>query len=124
MFAGIIRKLFCFLITGVGKSMNEENKHLTPYMSPLGAFCLALGTSVGWGSLVVTGSSYLAKAGLAGSIIGLLVAMVIMLVIARNYYYMMSCYPGSGGAYSYARELFGYDYAFLVAWFLILSFPA
>ena len=42
----------------------------------LGAFGLSVGTSIGWESFVVTGSNYLSKAGLLGSIIGILLGTV------------------------------------------------
>ena len=40
----------------------------------LGAFALSVGTSIGWGSFVVTGNNYLSNAGLLGSIIGIVIA--------------------------------------------------
>ncbi|MBQ9358964.1 MAG: APC family permease [Abditibacteriota bacterium] len=69
---------------------------LTPNLSPLGAWAFSIGTSIGWGSLVVS----------------------------RNYYYMMRCFPSAGGAYVYARECFGHDHGFLVSWFLALTYLA
>ena len=107
--------------------MSDNTNHktgLTPYMSPLGAWALALGTSVGWGSLIVTCNSYLSQAGPAGSIVGLLIGAMIMIVISRNYHYMIGCFPDAGGAYAYAKEVFGYDHGFLTAWFLCLTYLA
>ena len=101
-----------------------EERQLTPYLSPAGAWALAVGTSIGWGSLVVTANTYLKQAGPAGSVLGLLAGMFVMLVITRNYFYMMSCYPDAGGAYTFAKEMFGYDHGFLVAWFLCLTYLA
>ena len=95
---------------------------LQPYLSPAAAWALAVGTSVGWGSLVVTANTYLAQAGPLGSILGLLVGMALMLVISRNFFYMASRYPLAGGIYAYTREVFGYDRAFLVFWFLSLTY--
>ncbi len=97
---------------------------LTPYLSERAVWALALGTSVGWGSLVVTTNTYLAQAGPAGSILGLLVGALVMLAISRNYSYLMNRFPSSGGAYTYTKEVFGYDRAFLVAWFVILTYLA
>ena len=34
-------------------------QRLTPHLSPASAWALAVGTSIGWGSLVVTASGYL-----------------------------------------------------------------
>lgn len=38
-------------------------QRLTPHLSPASAWALAVGTSIGWGSLVVTASGYLSQAG-------------------------------------------------------------
>lgn len=42
---------------------NIPKNKLTPYLPARGAWALALGTSIGWGSMVVTSSSYLSQAG-------------------------------------------------------------
>jgi len=99
-----------------------KNSGLGAYMTPAGAWAFALGTSIGWGSLVITSSTYLLQAGPAGSAAGMLIGALIMLVIVRNYHYLMNCFPEAGGAYAYARDAFGYDHGFLVAWFLTLTY--
>ena len=104
--------------------MKDADKKLKPYLSPLGAWALAMGTTIGWGSLVVTSNTYLVQAGPLGSVLGLIVGAAVMLVIGRNYSYMMQCYPEAGGAYTFAKEVFGYDYGFLGAWFLCLTYLA
>ena len=109
------------------KDQNQNNAPkvgLQPYLSPAAAWALAVGTSVGWGSLVVTSNTYLAQAGPVGSILGLLISMVLMLVMCRNFFYMTSRYPRAGGIYDYTKEVFGYDRAFLVFWFLSLTYIA
>ncbi len=108
---------------GVDMSETERYK-LQPGLSPAGAWAFALGTSIGWGSLVVTANTYLAEAGPLGSTLGMVVGAVIMLIISKNYAYMMECYPECGGAYAFSREVFGYDHGFLAAWFLILTYLA
>ncbi len=99
-----------------------NNKGLKPYLSPLMVTAFSIGSAIGWGSLVVTSSNYLGKAGLAGSVVGLILSMFIMLIIARNYSYLTQIYPESGGAYAFSREIFGHDYGFITAWFLILTY--
>ncbi len=84
----------------------------------------SIGSSIGWGSFVVTSNNYLLKAGPAGSILGLLIGAAVMLIISQNYSYMMNKYPSAGGVYSYAKETVGYDYGFLLAWFLALTYIA
>ena len=102
----------------------STQRKLTKNLSPLGAWAFAIGTSIGWGSLVVTTNSYLGEAGPLGSVIGMVIGAVIMLIISKNYAYLMSSYPDSGGAYTYAKEIFGYDHGFLTAWFLALTYLA
>ena len=100
-----------------------ENKN--NYIGILGAFGLSIGTAIGWGSFVVTGTSFVSKAGPVGSIIGLIVGMLIMIVVAYNYHYMMNKYPDTnGGIYSFAKYTIGSDHAFLVSWFLIITYSA
>ena len=40
----------------------------------------------------------------------------------RNFSFMASRYPRAGGIYDYTKEVFGYDRAFLVFWFLSLTY--
>ena len=102
-----------------------ENKTSVKNISIFGAFALSIGTAIGWGSFVVTGSNYVSKAGPMGSMIGLLIGMLIMIVVAYNYHYMMNKYPGTnGGIYSFAKHTFGPDHAFLIGWFLIITYSA
>ena len=94
------------------------------YISPAGAWAFAIGTSIGWGSLVVTSNTYLSQAGILGSILGMVLGAAAMLIISRNYAYLMQCYPEAGGAYTYAKEVYGYDHGFLAAWFVSITYLA
>ena len=86
--------------------MQNERK-LTRNLSPLSAWAFSIGTSIGWGSLVVTSNHYLAQAGPLGSAIGMALGGLIMAVISENYAYLMNVYPSAGGAYTYASETLG-----------------
>ena len=72
----------------------------------------------------MTCSTYLAQSGPAGSVAGLILGSLVMLVIGWNYVYMMKCYPEAGGAYAFTREVFGHDHGFLAAWFLAMTYLA
>ena len=50
----------------------KESRQLRQDISPAGAWAFAIGTSIGWGSLVVTSNTYLSQAGIMGSVIDLL----------------------------------------------------
>ncbi|MCR5402249.1 MAG: APC family permease [Butyrivibrio sp.] len=93
-----------------------------PYLSPLAVWALSVGSAIGWGSLVVTSKSYLSQAGPMGSIIGLLIGFVMMLMVSSHYHFLANRYPSTGGLYNYVKEIFGYDRAFLIAWFMFLIY--
>ena len=103
--------------------MNTKNS-LQKHLSPAGVWAFAIGTAIGWGSLVVTASTYLAQAGPAGSVLGLIAGSVIMLVIAVNYSYLMRRSPDAGGAYAFTTEAFNHDFGFLASWFLSMTYLA
>ena len=47
-----------------------------------------------------------------------------MLMVASHYHFLANRYPGTGGLYNYVKYIFGYDRAFLVAWFMFLVYIA
>ncbi|MBQ9564007.1 MAG: amino acid permease, partial [Synergistaceae bacterium] len=97
---------------------------LSRYLSPVGVWALSFGCAVGWGAFIMPGTTFLPKAGPMGTVLGMILGTVLMLIIGYNYHYMMSRYGGSGGAFTYARETFGEDHGFLCAWFLVLTYVA
>ena len=103
-------------------SAPRQASALQPYLSPLAVWALSLGSAIGWGSLVVTSRTYLSQAGPLGSILGLLAGFVMMLMVSSHYHFLANRYPGTGGLYNYVKFVFGYDRAFLVAWFMFLVY--
>ncbi|MBE5957944.1 MAG: amino acid permease [Lachnospiraceae bacterium] len=99
-----------------------KNRQLLPYISPIGAWALSVGATIGWGLVVVLINNYLSVAGPVGSIIGLIIGFFVMLIISFNYYYLMKDSKESGGSYSYIKEYFDYDHGFLIAWFIMLTY--
>ncbi len=110
------------------RTMNQANqknsRKFAPYLTALGAWALAFGCSVGWGSFVMPGNTFLPLAGPVGSAIGLGLGAIVILIIAANYHFLMNRYPDAGGTYTYTKKAFGYDHGFLSAWFLILTYVA
>ena len=47
-----------------------------------------------------------------------------MLMVSSHYHFLGNRYPGTGGLYHYVKCLFGYDFAFLIAWFMFLIYIA
>ena len=71
---------------------------LRPYLSQRAVWALAVGTSIGWGSLVVMGTNYLTQGGPMDTIFGLLIGMALMLIFSRNFHYMANIYPEAGAS--------------------------
>ncbi len=105
-------------------SVPQKNNTFQPFLSPLMIVAFSIGTSLGWGSLVVTSNTYLKQAGPVGSTIGILIGMVIMLLVCRSYHYLANQYPNGTGVYAYTKTIFGYDRAFLISWFVFLLYIA
>ncbi len=105
------------------KAKNEKGR-LPRYLSPLNVWALSFGCAVGWGAFVMPGTTFLPIAGPFGTLLGMLLGGVIMLIIGVNYYYLMSRYPDAGGTFTYTKRVFGYDHGFLSAWFLVLVYMA
>ncbi len=103
-------------------SATNHTTELQPYLSPLAVWALSVGSAIGWGSLVVTSSSYLSQAGPLGSIIGLLIGFGMMLMVSSHYHFLANRYPGVGGLYNYVKNIFGYDFAFLIGWLMFLIY--
>ena len=103
-----------------------ENKIVSdvtkPYLSGLDVWSMAFGCMVGWGAFVMPGTTFLPIAGPIGTIIAMCISTLIMLIIGYNFSFLMNRNPGAGGVYSYTKEVFGRDHAFLSSWFLCLSY--
>ncbi len=106
------------------ESQNSDQNRLQRYITPLGAWALSLGCAVGWGSVVMPGTTFLPAAGPLGTALGIFVGMVVMFIIGVNYHYLMNKYPEDGGTMTYSIREFGYDHGFLSAWFLLLVYIA
>ena len=100
----------------------ERGKALDRYLSPIDVWAMAFGCMVGWGVFAMPGNTFLPVAGPAGTLIAMFIGMGIMLVIGRNFSYLMGRSSITGGVYSYTKEAFGRDHAFLCSWFLCLSY--
>ena len=95
---------------------------LSKYLTPLGTWALTVGCCIGWGSIVMPGTTFLPTAGPLGTVLAIVIGAIIMLLIAANYHYMINLYPDSGGAFTYTKKIFGFDHAFLCAWFLWIAY--
>lgn len=101
--------------------MNNEIK-LERKLKPINVWSLALGSIIGWGAFVMPGTTFLPKAGTMGTVIGMAVAALVMIIIGLNYGYMVQKYPVAGGEYTFTNNTFGRKAAYICGWFLGLSY--
>ena len=101
---------------------NTVTKPLDRYLSKTDVWGMAFGCMVGWGVFAMPGTTFLPVAGPAGTLIAMMIGMIIMLIISGNFAYLMRRSSMTGGVYSYTKEAFGRDHAFLSSWFLCLSY--
>ena len=106
------------------KLLNSGPGKLHSNFSPLGIWAFSVGTSIGWGSFIVTCSAYLQKAGILGTVFGLLIGMAVILVITWNLQYMINHSPDAGGIYTFEKKVGGKDLGFVAAWFVLLTYFA
>jgi amino acid transporter len=101
--------------------MNEERPELSKTLKPHWVWAIALGSAVGWGSMVLP-ADWLATAGPMGAALGLVIGGILMIIIAVSYGFMIENFPVSGGEFAYAYLGFGRDQAFVCGWFLTLGY--
>ncbi len=95
---------------------------LSAYVSPLMAFALCVGCTIGWGAFVMPATNLLPDCGPLGSLLGFSIGAILILVIACNYHYLINRCRDPGGAFAFARRAFGYDHSFLCGIFLVLTY--
>ena len=106
------------------QAINQHKQQAAAYLTPLGAWALAFGCSVGWGAFVMPGTTFLPVAGPVGTALGIALGALVMLMLGADYHCLMNRYPGCGGAYDYTTHCFGHDHGFVCAWFLLITYVA
>ena len=104
------------------KVKENENKALQRQLSPMHVWALAFGCIIGWGSFVNPGKKFLPNSGVAGTAIAMAMGAIVMIIIACSYAYMIPKYPKAGGEFTFTKECFGKNMAFVCGWFLIAAY--
>ena len=107
-----------------GKPNDSHPDGLRSGFTPLGMWAFSIGTSIGWGSFIVTCNTYLQKSGLLGTIFGLLLGMAVIFVITWNLQDMIRHSPDAGGVYTFEKRVGGKDLGFIALWFVLLTYLA
>ena len=83
---------------------------------------MAFGGVIGWGAMVMPGTTFLKRGGTLGTMIAMEAAALMMLIMSYNYAYMTEKFPDSGGQFIFAQKAFGRTHGFICAWFLGLCY--
>lgn len=102
--------------------MENNNSGLNKQLSPIHVWSIAFGCIIGWGSFINPGKKFLPNSGVAGTAIAMILGALVMVVIAFSYAYMVPKHPKAGGEFTFTRNYFGKDAAFLCGWFLVVAY--
>lgn len=91
----------------------------------LSVWALSFGSLLGWGAFVMPGTTFLPSAGPLGTLIGLVLGALFMMIIAANLHNVISRKSTgneASGIFTCTKEVFGYDHSFLCMWALALAY--
>jgi len=91
-------------------------------LNPMNVWAIAFGCVIGWGSFINPGKKFLPNSGVAGTAIAMVLGALVMIIIAFSYAYMVPKYPRAGGEFTFAKNCFGKNAAFLCGWFLVVAY--
>lgn len=104
------------------KENKNNNNALKRKLSPMHVWAIAFGCIIGWGSFVNPGKKFLPNSGVAGTAIAMALGALVMIVIAFSYAYMVPKFPKAGGEFTFTKECYGKNAAFLCGWFLVVAY--
>jgi amino acid transporter len=104
-----------------GETTGPSATRLTRQIGLLQLFTLAFGTIIGVGWITVMGT-WLGQAGPLGALVGFAGGGLIIAIIGLCYAELAGMYPVSGGEIAYAYAIYGPGAAFIVGWFLSLTY--
>ncbi len=96
--------------------------NLKRQLNPMHVWAIAFGCIIGWGSFVNPGKKFLPNSGVAGTAIAMALGAIVMIIIAFSYAYMVPKYPRAGGEFTFTKECFGPNMAFVCGWFLVAAY--
>lgn len=92
------------------------------YLGKKEVFTIALGSVIGWGAFILPGNVFLPNYGVLNTLIGFIIAIVMLVFIENSYSKVMTRVPESGGEYSFATTLLGKKSGFITGWGLLLAY--
>lgn len=91
-------------------------------LNPMHVWAIAFGCVIGWGSFINPGKKFLPNSGVAGTAIAMVLGALVMVIIAFSYAYMVPKYPQAGGEFTFTKNCFGKNMAFVCGWFLVAAY--
>lgn len=85
-------------------------------------FTIALGSVIGWGAFMLPGNVFLPDYGVSNTLVGFIIAIMMLVFIEKSYTKVMQKVPKAGGEYSFATELLGRKSGFITGWGLLLAY--
>lgn len=104
------------------KNTQASDGSLKRQLSPVHVWAIAVGCVIGWGSFINPGKKFLPASGVAGTAIAMVLGALVMIIIAFNYVYMVPKYPQAGGEFTFTKNCFGKNIAFICGWFLVVAY--
>ena len=106
----------------MSNKQNGGEGSLKRQLNPMHVWAIAFGCVIGWGSFINPGKKFLPTSGVAGSAIAMILGALVMIVIAFSYAYMVPKYPKAGGEFTFTKNCFGKNMAFICGWFLVVAY--
>ena len=106
----------------MGKVQTMEDGSLKRQLNPMNVWAIAFGCVIGWGSFINPGKKFLSNSGVAGTAIAMILGALVMIIIAFSYAYMVPKYPKAGGEFTFTKNCFGKNAAYLCGWFLAVAY--
>ncbi len=85
-------------------------------------FAIIIGAIIGMGSFMLPGTKFLPSAGVINTCLGLVLGTLMIVLIEKNYAYMMRQSITEGGEFSFTLNVLGKKHGFVVGWFLFLAY--
>ena len=101
---------------------NSGESSLKRQLNPMHVWAIAFGCVIGWGSFINPGKKFLSTSGVAGTAIAMILGAIVMIIIAFSYAYMVPKYPKAGGEFTFTKNCFGKNMAFICGWFLVVAY--
>lgn len=102
--------------------MEDNRSGLNKQLSPIHVWAIAFGCIIGWGSFINPGKKFLPNSGVAGTAVAMVLGALVMVIIAFSYAYMVPKHPQAGGEFTFTKNYFGKNAAFLCGWFLVVAY--